>query len=777
MIISEEDTKAKLIDPVLHKRGWSEDLIRREETACGIDIIDGNPRRREKGRIDYLLRIKVNSNTQPIAVALIEAKKSNEPPDKGLEQAKKYARLNNVPFIYSSNGHLFVEYDSFTGKTSKPRNLDEFPTPFEIRERYERGLGISLESESARPLLMPYPKGEATRRYYQDAAIRSALEKIAQGKKRILLYLATGSGKTFIAVHILKKIADAGQLRRALFVCDRDELRSQGLSAFQNVFGNDAAEVTTSNPQKNARILIATYQTLNVSDESDNAKFFLENYPKNYFSHIIIDECHRSAWGKWSIVLTRNPSAVQIGLTATPRSWEGGNKEEREHDEEITANNLRYFGEPVYEYDMVQGVEDGYLPACEIIRREVNLDKTGIKKNEIEVLGAKDGITGVPISLDETRELYEAPSFENIIQLPDRVKMMCKDLFEMLLQTGGPHQKTVIFCTRETHADAVATEMNNLYAEWCARNGVKRLEPYAFKCTASVGGSQYIADLRGSERSHFIATTVDLITTGVDIPILRNVVFFKYVRSPIAFQQMMGRGSRIHEPTGKLMFRVYDYTDATRLLGNSFAVRPLPTTEPKELKEGKKEKIIRVEGFDVHINPAGTYIVIKKDEKITMVTVEEYKQIIAEHLVEQVKTIDDFRRCWIDPEKRKSLIDKLPEDGRSVRLLQNILERKDYDIYDTLAEIVFGMSPKTRKQRAEALRYKHEEWFRKLPEETKNTLIALVRQFEIGGTEELENPRIFNTPEVVKSGGLESLKIIGSPKEIIQQTKERLFSV
>lgn len=355
--------------------------------------------------------------------------------------------------------------------------------------------------------------------------------------------------------------------------------------------------------------------------------------------------------------------------------------------------------------------------------------------------------------------------------------MMCKDLFEMLLQTGSPHQKTVIFCTRETHADAVATEMNNLYAEWCARNGVKRLEPYAFKCTASVGGSQYIADLRGSERSHFIATTVDLITTGVDIPILRNVVFFKYVRSPIAFQQMMGRGSRIHEPTGKLMFRVYGYTDATRLLGNSFAVQPLPTAEPKEPKEGKKEKIIRVEGFDVHINPAGTYIVIKKDEKITMVTVEEYKQMIAEHLFEQVKTIDDFRKCWIDPEKRKDLIDKLPEDGRSVRLLQNILDRKDYDIYDTLAEIVFGMSPKTRKQRAEALRYKHEEWFRKLTEATKNTLIALVRQFEIGRTEELENPRIFNAPDVVKSGGLESLKIIGSPKEIIQQTKERLFSV
>ncbi|MFQ6043978.1 MAG: DEAD/DEAH box helicase family protein, partial [Candidatus Poribacteria bacterium] len=285
-----------------------------------------------------------------------------------------------------------------------------------------RGIGFSLESDRAKPLLAPYRGGEASRRYYQDAAIRAALEKIGRGEKRLLLFLATGAGKTFIAVHLLKKIADAGQLRRALFVCDRDELRTQGLGAFQNVFGTDAAEVSTSNPQKNARILIATYQTLNVAGETEDAKFFLGNYPENYFSHIIIDECHRSAWGKWSVVLRRNSDAIQIGLTATPRSFEGDTEEERREDEEITANNLKYFGEPVYEYDMAQGIEDGYLPACEIIRREVNLDITGVTRKDIEVLGARDATTGQPIAFDETRESYEAPSFEDIIQLPDRVK-------------------------------------------------------------------------------------------------------------------------------------------------------------------------------------------------------------------------------------------------------------------------------------------------------------------------------------------------------------------
>lgn len=653
-ILTESDTRAKLIDPALHKKGWTEDLIRREETERGIDIIDGKPRRRERGRIDYLLRVKVNISTQPVAIALIEAKKSNEPADKGLEQAKKYARLNHVPFVYSSNGHLFMEYDHFSGKTVGPYPLEEFPPPEMLSKRYEQGVGFSLESEAAKPFLVSYPGGEASRRYYQDAAIRAAIGKIARGEKKILLFLATGSGKTFIAVHILKKIADAGQLRRALFVCDRDELRTQGLGAFQNVFGADAAEVTSSNPRKNARILIATYQTLNVAGEAEDAKFFLENYSQNYFSHIIIDECHRSAWGKWSIVLRQNPDAVQIGLTATPRSFEGGTQEERQEDEEITANNLRYFGEPVYEYDMAHGIEDGYLPACEIIRRITDLDERGVDREDIERLGAMDAVTGQQLLVAETRGRYEATSFKDLIQLPDRAKAWCKDLFELFLQTEGPHQKTVIFCVRDTHADAVSVEMNNLYAEWCIKNGQRRLDPYAFKCTAAVGGSQYIADLRGSERSHFVATTVDLITTGVDVPILRNVVFFKYVRSPISFQQMMGRGSRIHLPTNKLMFRVYDYTNATRLLGKSFATRPSPTRESKEPEEERKEKIIRVEGFDVHVNPAGTYIVIEKEGKLAMVTVEEYKQKVAERLVEEIKTFDDFRNCWINLQEKKT---------------------------------------------------------------------------------------------------------------------------
>jgi type I restriction enzyme, R subunit len=306
MTWNEADTRAKLIDPAIHKRGWTEDLIRREETAGTVEIINNKARRRSRGKIDYVLRVKVNVETQPVALALIEAKKESLPAGHGLDQAKGYAECKrlNVKFVFSSNGHQFVEFDCFTGLTSKPKPMAEFPTPAELQARYEQGMGFALGSSSARPLLQPYPGGEGTRRYYQDAAIRAVMEKIAKCEitkqpKRALLSLATGAGKTFIAVNLLKRISDAGRLTRALFVCDRDELRTQALKAFQNVFGADAAEVYRksdgANNAQNARIHIATYQTLGVENENGDASFLTSYYPENHFTHVVIDECHRSA--------------------------------------------------------------------------------------------------------------------------------------------------------------------------------------------------------------------------------------------------------------------------------------------------------------------------------------------------------------------------------------------------------------------------------------------------------------------------------------------------
>jgi type I restriction enzyme R subunit len=782
---SESDTRAKLIDPALHARGWTEDLIRREESAGAVQIIDGKPRKQAKGRVDYALRIKVNPDTQPVAVAVIEAKPEHLPPTHGLEQAKIYAACKrlNVPFAFSSNGHLFVEYDRTTGRTSRPRPLGEFPAPADLRARYEAAVGFSLSDAAARPMLMRYPGGEATRRYYQDAAIRAVLEKIARCErtgepKRALLALATGSGKTFIAVNLLKRIADAGQLRRALFVCDRDELRSQGAGAFQNVFGSDAATVTSGNPQKNARILIATYQTLDVDSDEADANFLIANYPENYFSHIVIDECHRSAWGRWSQVLTRNPEAVQIGLTATPRSLKITEKtREALADAQLTADNLRHFGEPVYEYDMSQGMEDGYLAACEIQCGRVNLDDTGISIDDIMARNPVDAVTGRPVTREELRELYEKTTYEDQILLPDRVLAMCQDLFRYLLETGGPEQKTIIFCVRDRHADEAAATLNNLYADWCAKNSRPRLEAFAFKCTASVGGADYIADLRGGSRHHFIAATVDLLSTGVDVPVVRNIVFFKYVRSPIAFYQMVGRGTRLDPPSGKLMFRVYDYTNATRLFGEEFVSRATPPRERRPEGEGPPpERTIVVEGFDVRVTDAGRYILASVEGRAMPVTVEEYKARLAARLVQEAPTLEAFRACWVAPQQRKQLIAGLPDGGRSAFLVQNLQEMTDCDLYDVLAELGYGLASKTRAERAAAFSYKHAGWLATLPESTGKTLVAMAEQFEQAGTDGLENPHIFELSAVKRAGGLAALKVLGNPHDVLLETKERLFA-
>ncbi len=781
MPLNESDTRAKLIDPAIHGCGWTEDLIRREQTAGAIEIIAGKARKRSKGRIDYTLRIMVNPGTHPVAIALIEAKAEHLPPTHGLEQAKLYASSKrlNVQFAFSCNGHLFVEYDLFTGLTSKPRPMDQSPSPEELRTRYEKGMGFSLNDPLAQPLLMGYPGGEASRRYYQDAAIRAVLEKIAQGGKRALLSLATGSGKTRIAVFLLRRIAQAGQLKRALFVCDRDELRSQGIGAFQNEFGPDAAEVSAANPQKNARILVSTYQTLDVADEEADANFLVKNYPENYFSRIIIDECHRSAWGKWSQVLTRNPDAIQIGLTATPRQIDcTETSQEARLDLLINADNLQYFGDPVYEYDMAQGIEDGYLAGCEIQKGRVNLDETGITIDDILVRNPVDSITGEPVSREELQDLYNKTDYEDRILLPDRVIAMCQDLFKYLLETGGPEQKTIIFCVRDRHADDVAREMNNLYARWCNENARKRLDPYAFKCTASVHGSDYLGDLRAASRSYFVATTVDLLTTGVDVPAVRNIVFFKYVRSPIAFYQMIGRGTRIHEATNKLMFRVYDYTDATRLFGEEFRSKLKPPT--REGPDGRppppQPPSIVVEGFDVHVTDAGRYILATVDGRAMPITIEEYKERLAASLVEEAPTVDAFRARWISPGERGIMLGKLPDEGRSAILVRELDHLQDFDLYDVLADLGYGMAPRTRSERADAFLFKHQLWLSAFPTDAAATIKAIASQFARAGTDGIENPHIFHTPEVMKAGGLAALRAVGKPNELLRETKERMFS-
>lgn len=398
---------------------------------------------------------------------------------------------------------------------------------------------------------------------------------------------------------------------------------------------------------------------------------------------------------EWSEVLRRNPDAVQIGLTATPRKIklpQGTNADDLADDERLLADNIRHFGEPVYEYDLAQAMEDGYLAACEIRKRDIFLEdmtqaehETGISSAQLADKQLRDPITGRTLAVAELEKKYKATRFEGILRLPDRVMALASDLFDHLLAHGGPEQKTVIFCAGDPHADDIANAMNNLYAAWCAKTGQTRVEPYAFKCTGASDGNDLLPDFKGARTHHFIATTVDLISTGVDVPGIRNIVFARYLRSPILFYQMLGRGTRIDASTGKLMFRVWDYTNATRLFGEEFVSTPAGDYE----EGGGSPGPIKVEarGVTVEILDGGTSLVAEVDGKAMNVSVADYKVKLASALLREAPDLAAFIAQWIDFQLRQELIQKLPESGTSAEKIRLVSEMDDYDLYDVLAQL------------------------------------------------------------------------------------------
>lgn len=482
MSYNEQETRYFLIDPVLREKGYNAHQWIRMETPAPVEPIGTKGRRRRgPGRTDYLLCVQAGDMPKALPVGVLEAKKESEAPLKGMQQAKGYADCKRfeVKYVFATNGHRYGEFDFFTNLQNGPFPFPDFPTHPELTARYTRDTGIDITLPEAAMLFQADSPAWPDVRYFQDAAIRAAFEKIIRCRQnhepaRVLLSLATGSGKTVIAANLLWRLHEAGQLSKpALFLCDRDELREQAYTKLKAVFGDNARIVKSErgeNSARNARVHIATYQTLGLDDDEGFASFLTEHYGDNAFSVIIIDECHRSAWGKWSEVLRRNPEAVHIGLTATPRRLHESPNATAE-DKEITANNLTYFGEPVYEYTLIQAQEDGYLAACEIVSRKADIDKRVFTKAEILAAGAKDIRTGKPLTeADLTKERYTGKDFDDEVFIEMRTPKMCEDLFHQLCENGGPEQKVIIFCTREIHADRVAMHMNNLYALWCRKN-------------------------------------------------------------------------------------------------------------------------------------------------------------------------------------------------------------------------------------------------------------------------------------------------------------------
>jgi type I restriction enzyme, R subunit len=788
MPYNEAETRYYLIDPILREKGYNEYWKLKLETPAPVEPTGNKGRRRAgAGRTDYLLCIQVPGAPSPFPVGVIEAKAEHEDPLKGMQQAKGYADCTrfHVQYVFATNGHRYGEFDKLSQMPDGPFPFPHFPTHDDLTTRYAKATGLDITKPDAAMLFMA-DGTNAKPRYYQDAAIRASFEKILQCENRgedsrILLSLATGAGKTIIAANLLWRLHEAGRLTKpALFLCDRDELRSQAYDKISQAFPKGSVRIVQTqqgkNSAQNAKIHVATYQTLGLDNEDAGyASFLSDHYPENAFSIIIIDECHRSAWGRWSEVLRRNPSAIHIGLSATPRQLRESKKQTVE-DATITASNVGYFGEPVYEYTLIQAQEDGYLAACEVVRMKPSIDAKIFSR--ADVLAAKSVLarTGGAVNERELKDEYSAGNFDHELLLPERIAAMCFSLFQQLCQHGGPEQKVIIFCTRDLHADRVALQMQRLYAMWCKENGQAPKDHYAFKCTES-GGSDLIEIMRGSGERCFVACTVDLLATGVDIERLNAVVFFRYLKSSITFYQMVGRGTRIDERTEKYKFWLYDYTGVTDLFGTDFITKPPRPGKPGcgGGEGGDPPPIIEMGGQVVHILPQGHFIPVSRDGQDVMISLEDYREEVIQRVLNEAHTLEDFRALWVERENRLALIRHLRGEHYSPEVVQDVL--KECDLFDVFAHYGYRRAALKRWEREAAYLSGNKSWFASVDEKAAVVLRGIGHQFGKGGTEALESELMWEVPEIKRVRGLEALKVLGKPVDVVREAKMRLFTV
>ena len=579
--LNEADTRAKLIDPKLKVAMWGENQIEREHyfvkgqaiTHGRIYLVGEESKRREPQRVDYLLRY----HGQMIAV--LEAKSEMYTADAGLEQAKSYAAMLDVPFAYSSNGHSFIEFDFFLNQS---RELTTFPAPDELWQRWEqyrpeshtthskyfaesKPLYRIPASKQTDPLLYPLcPKsvcGKETR-YFQEVAIRRVIERMMGNQKRILLTMATGTGKTFTALQIVWKLKKSGWLKKpVLFIADRIVLRDQAYNAFAPFASGQSdprAIIEGGRFNANRDLYFALYQALDSDDEGEP---LFKRIPSDFFGLIIIDECHRSGFGKWKEIFEHFHDAIQLGMTATPKQSENIDtyayfcSEEPEIPLNAEDPSLGTWKPPAYTYSLGQGISDGFLATYKVHKVRTSIDKDGLHVQDAQRQGAE---IYVPEGAD-LRDTYRTPQFEREITLPDRTKTLVEHLAG-LLRRFGPTEKTMVFCVDMDHARLVARLLQNEFAYLGHAD-------YAVPIISEEGEAKvWLERFQDSDRkTPVIATTAELLSTGVDVPSCRNVVFMKTISSPILFKQIIGRGSRIDAITDKEWFRIIDYTDATRL--------------------------------------------------------------------------------------------------------------------------------------------------------------------------------------------------------------------
>ncbi len=690
MPLNEADTRAQLIDPQLNRAGWTRSQVTREHyyrpdwqyTPGRVVLRSGRVEREKPRRIDYLLRY-----TDSFPIAVVEAKAEDVPAIDGLEQAKRYARENCLMFAYATNGHEIIEWDGFTDTTC---TLTGFPSPEELWQRWILNTGIVAPDQSGRrigelrpvydaaiaaarrrnPLLHPYAPPDLTRgrtpHYYQEAAIREAILRAMRGQKRVLLTLATGTGKTFVAMQIVWKLLKSGWLQaqkgrsgRVLFLADRVALRDQAYNAFSPfaaASSGDPRFLLDGNRKLSLQhdLYFAIYQTL-WSEEQGQRLF--ERFPSDFFDMVIVDEAHRSGFGAWREILDYFGAAIHLGMTATPKQ-----------DENIDTYAYFCAEEPAipvdpddpakgvvrraaYTYSLGQGIEDGFLATYKVHRVKTNLDKDGLRIEQVLEQGAD-----VIVPEDATlRDEYFTPQFERAVRLPDRTLVMVRHLAGLLRQFGPMH-KTMVFCVDIEHAREVARLLNNEFAD------LGLGEDYAVPIVSEEGeqAQRWLQQFQDSDRkTPVVATTAELLSTGVDVPSCRNIVFMKTVTSPILFKQIIGRGSRIDPATNKLWFRIIDYTNATRLLDPAWDRPLLPVAPPPTAQTAILEGTVRLaETGDLIVGASVAVMVGPNDQRGPILTDENGRYRFENLPAGEVTVIASGQRLTRRQQRAQTLADQ-----------------------------------------------------------------------------------------------------------------------
>ncbi|MEI3649516.1 MAG: DEAD/DEAH box helicase family protein [Dolichospermum lemmermannii FEM_B0920] len=723
---NEANTCLNYVEPKLNQAGWK---IGPYNYTKEYYFTDGKIRpknqRQPRGKrkfADYLLL----KDDFPLAV--VEAKRKLKTPDEGLEQAIDYAKILGVKFAYSTNGKGIVEFDFITGKQSDV--MDSFPSADELWRRLKGESKEQIREDIAEKLLTPaYPIPDKSVRYYQRNAINAALAAIFKGQKRLLLTLATGTGKTTVSFQIAWKLSqiewnksDYSRSPRILFLADRNILVDDPMNKDFSAFNEDKIYKIQGEAKKGRDIYFAIYQA--ISDTQNKPGLYRE-YSHDYFDLIIIDECHRGSAkdeSNWRQILDHFEPAYQLGLTATPLR------------EKYNVDTYRYFGNPLYTYSLKQGINDGFLAPYRVYRVTTRSDKEGWRPNagQIERYGRT-----IP------DEVYQTPDFERKLVREVRTKAIAKHITDFLKDTDR-YAKTIVFCVDEPHVKAMVKELRNLNTDITKTN-----PDYISRITSDAGdvGKGHLDKFKDVlDETHIIAVTSKLLTTGVDIPTCKNVILARVVRSMTDFKQMIGRGTRVREEKGKISFNIVDYTNSTVLFEDKdFDGEPTLINESEIDDQGKiisedEQEIDSKEpeaqdddieeddksGFggipDDDDAPSRKYYVDGGSEEIVeekIYDLDADNQLRLSKLVdytrEQVRTLYrstiEIQQRWAVPEERAEIIDLLADRGIDFDELKAVTSFPDADPFDLLCHIAFDAPVLTYKQRAERLRRAKSDFF------------------------------------------------------------------